>query len=85
MATKKSSVTARTDIRIGISDSPQELHIESELESARAVEIVSAAIDGGKPLALTDVRGRQTIIPNGKISFVEVGEIAERKVGFATA
>jgi hypothetical protein len=85
MATKKSSATARTDIRIGISDSPQELHIESELEAAKAIEIVTEAIDSGKSLSLTDIRGRQTVIPNGKISFVEVGEIAERKVGFATA
>jgi Protein of unknown function (DUF3107) len=85
MANKKSSATARTDIRIGISDSSQELHIESELESEKAIAIVTAAIDSGKPLALTDVRGRQTIIPNGKISFVEVGEISERRVGFATA
>ena len=67
MATKKSSTGNHTDIRIGISDSNQELNIESDL-----------------PASLTDIRGRQTVVANSKISFVEVGESADRRVGFAT-
>ena len=84
MATKKSSET-HTDIRIGISDSPQELNIESELASKDVIAAVTAALESGKALTLTDIRGRQTVIPHNKISFVEVGETAERRVGFATA
>lgn len=84
MATKKSS-NAHTDIRIGISDSPQELNIESELSSDAVIAAVNTALDSGKSLTLTDTKGRQTVIPHNKISFVEVGESAERRVGFATA
>ena len=83
MATKKSS-SAHTDIRIGISDSSQELNIESELSADAVLAEVTAALDSGKALTLTDIRGRKTVIAHSKISFVEVGETAERRVGFAT-
>ena len=84
MATKKSS-SAHTDIRIGISDSSQELNIESELSADAVLAEVTAALDSGKALTLTDIRGRKTVIAHSKISFVEVGETAERRVGCATA
>ena len=83
MATKKSS-SAHTDIRIGISESSQELNIESELSADAVLAEVTAALDSGKALTLTDIRGRKTVIAHSKISFVEVGETAERRVGFAT-
>jgi hypothetical protein len=85
MSTKKSTSGTTTEIRIGISESPQELHIESDLTPEQVIEAVTTALDSGKSLSLTDTRGRQTIIANNKISFVEVGQSAERKVGFATA
>jgi len=85
MANKKSSSGTHTEIRIGISDSNQELNIESDLAASKVIEDVTAALDSGKALILTDIRGRQTVIANSKIAFVEVGESADRRVGFATA
>ena len=85
MSTKKSSTGVTTEVRIGIADSTQELNIECELTPEKVIEAVTTALDSGKPLSLTDTRGRQTIIANNKISFVEVGQSEERKVGFATA
>ena len=85
MSTKKSSSGSTTEVRIGISDSTQELHIECDLIPEKVIEAVTAALDSGKALSLTDMRGRQTIIANNKISFVEVGQSEERKVGFASA
>jgi hypothetical protein len=85
MSTKKNTSGATTEVRIGISDTSQELQIECELTPEQVIEAVTAALDSGKSLSLTDTRGRQTIIANNKISFVEVGQSAERKVGFATA
>ena len=84
MSTKKTSTGSSTEVRIGIADSTQELHIESELSPEKVIEAVTAALDSGKALSLTDVRGRQTIIANNKVSFVEVGQSEERKVGFAS-
>lgn len=85
MSTKKASSGPTTEVRIGISDSTQELYIECELTPEKVIEAVTAALDSGKSLSLTDMRGRQTIIANNKISFVEIGQSEERKVGFATA
>jgi hypothetical protein len=85
MSTKKNTSGTTTEVRIGISDTPQELHIECELSPEQVIAAVTAALDSGKSLSLTDTRGRQTIIANNKISFVEIGQSAERKVGFATA
>ena len=85
MSTKKASLGSTTEVRIGISDSTQELHIECELALDKVIEAVTIALDSGKSLTLTDIRGRQTVIANNKISFVEVGQSEERKVGFASA
>ena len=85
MSTKKISSGSTTEVRIGISDSTQELYIECDLTPEKVIEAVTAALDSGKALSLTDMRGRQTIIANNKISFVEVGQSEERNVGFASA
>ena len=73
MSTKKATSGTATEVRIGISDSTQELHIECELAPEKVIEAVTTALDSGKSLTLTDIRGRQTVIANNKISFVEVG------------
>lgn len=83
MATKKSSA-GTTEVRIGVSDSNQELHVEVEGSAQEVIDLVSSAVESGKPLKLTDVKGRQTIVPAAKIGFVEVGPAPERRVGFAT-
>ncbi|MEI6648084.1 MAG: DUF3107 domain-containing protein [Actinomycetes bacterium] len=82
MSTKKSPAHARTEIRIGIADTTQELSLESESTQEEIIKLVTSALDSGAALTLVDIKGRNTIVPNGKISFVEVGESAERKVGF---
>jgi hypothetical protein len=73
------------EVRIGISDSPTELHIESDLTQAQVIDAVKSALDKGETLSLTDIKGRQTLVPHGRISFVDVGAGTERRVGFATS
>jgi hypothetical protein len=34
-------------------------------------------------LALSDTKGREILVPFNKISYVEVGESSDRRVGFA--
>jgi len=83
MATKKNDADSHTDIRIGITDTPQELNIETELSLEKVQSLISDALTNETPLIITDVRGRQTIVPAKKIAFVELGESAVRRVGFA--
>jgi hypothetical protein len=56
MSTKKASSGSTTEVRIGISDSTQELHIECELALDKVIEAVTIALDSGKSLTLTDIR-----------------------------
>lgn len=83
MATTKAKSSTRTDVKIGISESPNELNFECESTQAEVVARVSEAIKSSSVLALNDTKGRQILVPFNKISFVEVGESADRRVGFA--
>jgi hypothetical protein len=85
MTTKKSAKTegARSEVRISISDQAREITIEVTAERDEVLATVKKAISESQPLVLTDIRGRQYLIPSAKISSVEIGDSAERRVGFA--
>jgi hypothetical protein len=85
MTTKKSAKTevARSEVRISISDQAREITIEVTAERDEVLATVKKAISESQPLVLTDIRGRQYLIPAAKISSVEIGDSAERRVGFA--
>jgi len=80
-ATSKSS--ARTDVKIGISDSPHELNFECSNTQVEVITKVNEAIKSSSVLSLSDSKGREILVPFNKISYVEIGESADRHVGFA--
>lgn len=85
MTTKKSPKGdgAKSEVRISVSDQVREVTIEVAQDREEVLTLVKRAIESGEPLVLSDVRGRQYLIPALKISSVEVGDSAERRVGFA--
>ena len=85
MTTKKSakSESARSEVRISITDQVREITIEVNLDREEVLELVRSAITSSEPLVISDVRGRQYLIPAAKIGSVEVGDSSERRVGFA--
>jgi hypothetical protein len=85
MATTKTAAkgSARTEVKIGISDSTHELNIECESSKSEVIAKVNEAIKSSSVLSLTDSKGREILVPFNKISYVEVGESADRRVGFA--
>jgi len=85
MTTKKSAKTegARSEVRISVSDQAREISIEVTAERDEVLASVKKAISESQPLVLTDIRGRQYLIPSAKISSIEIGDSAERRVGFA--
>lgn len=85
MTTKKSPKGdgAKSEVRISISDQVREITIEVAQDRDEVLSLVKQAIKSGEPLVISDVRGRQYLVPAGKISSVEVGDSAERRVGFA--
>jgi hypothetical protein len=86
MATTKPAAksSARTDVKIGISDSTHELNIECENSRSEVIAKVNEAIKSSSVLSLSDSKGREILVPFNKISYVEVGESADRRVGFAS-
>ena len=85
MATTKtaSKSSARTDVKIGVSDSSHELNFECSNSQAEVIAKINDAIKSSSVLSLSDSKGREILVPFNKISYVEVGESADRHVGFA--
>lgn len=74
------------DVRIGVSQHPRELDVElaedTDREALKA-QINEALADDDNVLWLTDRRGRDVVVPAGKIAYVEIGTSdAERRIGF---
>lgn len=70
------------EIKIGVSDSPREIAVDSEETQEAITKAVEKAIADGGMLSLSDDRGRTVLVPAAKIAYVEIGPPASRKVGF---
>lgn len=73
------------EVKIGISDSPRELIVNSAQTPEQVTELVSAAVGGDASgiLTLADDKGRTFLIQASKVAYVEIGQPDGRKVGFA--
>lgn len=73
------------EVKIGITDSPRELAIQSTLSSDKVLAAVEAALGGKETLlTLTDDRGSQYLIPAARVAYVEIGSSDNRRVGFGS-
>ena len=75
---------SKTSVRVGISDTVQELHFETHLEAAKVVQLANEAISAGKTFEVTDIKERVILVPAGKISYIEIGDATDQKVGFTS-
>ena len=74
------------EVKIGVQFAARELVIESAQSPAEIAEIVTTALaaDTGV-LTLVDEKGRQVIVPIGKLAYVEIDEPVTRMVGFTAS
>jgi hypothetical protein len=82
MSTKKSEGAKAALVRIAIADISSELSFECESSPAEIKTAVAKALSDNSLLALTDIRGHEIIVPAARIGYVEIGQPAERRVGF---
>lgn len=82
MATKKSDSSSTTAVRIALANVGTDLAFESPQSPSEIKELVGKALSSSEPLVLSDIRGREFVVPADKIGFVEIGEQVERRVGF---
>ena len=71
------------EVKIGVQHAPREIVLESA-QSAEEVERAVADALAGKAqlLSLSDDKGRRVLVPSDRIAYVELGEPAQRRVGF---
>jgi hypothetical protein len=81
MASAKSS---STQVRIGISQSNQELSFECDLGRDEIQAIITKALDGNSTIVLNDTKGHTVMLASAKVAFVELGSGGDRKIGFTT-
>ncbi|GAA0307753.1 DUF3107 domain-containing protein [Streptomyces polychromogenes] len=71
------------EVKIGVQHAPREIVLESGLSAEELEGIVADALTGTAPLlSLTDVKGRKVLVPSDRLAYVDLGEPAQRKVGF---
>ena len=68
-----------------VTDQVRELTIETTSDREEVLTMIKKSLSSSEPLVLTDTRGRQIVVPSSKIGSVEIGDISERRVGFAGA
>ncbi|KKE98689.1 DUF3107 domain-containing protein [Mycolicibacterium obuense] len=71
------------EVKIGVTDSPRELIINSAQTPAEVEKLVTDALEAGSGvLALTDEKGRRYLVQAARIAYVEIGAADARRVGF---
>jgi hypothetical protein len=78
----KKDTDNKTTVRVGISETSQELHFEVSLATEKVIELAKGAISNNQTLELTDIKERVILVPAGKISYIEIGDTTDQKVGF---
>lgn len=72
------------EVKIGVTDSPRELVVNSVLTPDEVEALVTKALgDAGGVLSLVDDKGRKFLVQAARITYVEIGPSEGRKVGFA--
>ncbi|HSK26874.1 MAG TPA: DUF3107 domain-containing protein [Jiangellales bacterium] len=73
------------EVKIGVQHAARELVLESAQTAADIEKTVADALAAERGLlSLADERGRRVIVPVDRLAYVEIGETAERRVGFGT-
>ena len=70
------------EVRIGVQNVSREVVFESSEGAAEVVAAVSASLEKGTVLTLSDDKGRQLLVPASVLGYVQIGESEKRGVGF---
>lgn len=72
------------EVKIGVSESPRELVLNSAQTPSEVEKLVTDALaeGAGGVLALSDEKGRRFLVQTSRIAYVEIGAADVRRVGF---
>ncbi|MCB0901841.1 MAG: DUF3107 domain-containing protein [Actinobacteria bacterium] len=70
------------EVKIGVQYSPREISLEVEMTADEIRAMVEQAVSDNGVINITDVRGRQILVPVSTFSYIEIGPPEARRVGF---
>ena len=70
------------EVKIGVQYSPREISLEVEMTADEIRAMVEQAVPDNGVINITDVRGRQILVPVSTFSYIEIGPPEARRVGF---
>lgn len=70
------------EVKIGVQYAARELVIETDEDAEAVGQQVNEAIANGSVLSLTDTKGRRTLVPAERITYIEIGGGVAGQVGF---
>ncbi len=70
------------EVKIGVQYSPREISLEVEMTADEIRAMVEQAVADNGVINITDVRGRQVLVPVSTFSYLEIGPPEARRVGF---
>jgi len=70
------------EVKIGVQYSPREISLEVAHTADEIKAMVEKAVADNGVIDLTDVRGRQVLVPVSTFSYIEIGPPEARHVGF---
>ncbi len=82
MHVAKAAAKNPVEVKIGVQYSPREISVEVAQTAEDIRDLVERAVADGGVIHLTDIRGRQVMVPASTCSYVEIGAPEARRVGF---
>lgn len=70
------------EVKIGITDVPREVTIETTVPGEEITERLREAITNSSLLELVDEKGRRVLVPGARIAYLDLGSPTTRTVGF---
>jgi len=78
----KAAAKILIEVKIGVQYSPREISLEVEMTADEIRAMVEQAVSDNGVINITDVRGRQILVPVSTFSYIEIGPPEARRVGF---
>jgi hypothetical protein len=70
------------EVKIGVQNAARELSVDTDSTVEEIEARVAEALEGNGVLRLTDVKGRNVIVPAAKLAYLEFGSTTTGAVGF---
>lgn len=70
------------EVKIGVQNVAREISVDTESSTEDVYDAVSAAVQDGGLLRLTDDKGKVVVVPGASLGYVEIGEPSKGRVGF---